>query len=214
MMQAIHAMSEAKLDSSVDLLLKAQAGDDDALNRLLTRYIPRLRRWASGLLPWGLRSMLDTGDLVQDAVVNALPHLKTLEIRTEAALRFYLQRAVKNRIIDLHRRSARRPIRAEIPDDVEAVGVSPQQAVLNAEVVEAYERGLASLKKRERQAVVLRVDLGLGYKDIAAALGSRSTDAARMIVTRAIVRLANTMDDRRRLPGASLGTAAPPGEGR
>jgi RNA polymerase sigma factor (sigma-70 family) len=203
MMQMIQPMPEVKVDSTVDLLLKAQTGDEDALNRLLARYLPRLRRWASGRLPWGLRTMLDTGDLVQDAVISALPHLNTLEIRTERALQFYLQRAVKNRIIDLHRRARRRPAREEIPVDVVAAGTSPDEAAIGAEVFERYERALASLKNDERQALVLRLELGLEYREIATRLGKSSSDAARMAVTRAMVRLAEKMGrSRRRGPAA------------
>src|ERR1700732_741975 len=105
MMLAIQPMLEVRTDRSVDLLLQAQSGDEDARNRLLPRHLPRLQRWASGRLPWGLRTMLDTGDLIQDAIIRALPHLSSLEIRTEHAFQFYLQRAVKNRIIDLHKRA-------------------------------------------------------------------------------------------------------------
>jgi DNA-directed RNA polymerase specialized sigma24 family protein len=36
--------------------------------------------------------MVDTSDLVQDAVIQALPHLSTLEIRTDGALDAYLMR--------------------------------------------------------------------------------------------------------------------------
>src|SRR6185295_3236440 len=121
------------------LLLKAQSGDDDALNRLLTRYVPRLRRWASGRLPSGLRTMLDTGDLVQDAIINALRNLNTLEIRTEATLQTYLRRAVKNHIIDLYRRAARRPIREEMPEDPVVRQASPLDLAIGAETVEWYE---------------------------------------------------------------------------
>src|ERR1700687_5410658 len=106
MMQTIQLMPEIKADSSVDLLLKAQSGDQDALNRLPARYLPRLHRWASGRLPSGVRTMLDTGDLVQDAVINALQHLDTFEIRTQGALQAYLRRAVNNRVTDLYRRAA------------------------------------------------------------------------------------------------------------
>jgi len=45
-------MSEVNADSSVGLLVKAQSGDNDALNRLLARYLPRLGRLASGRLGW------------------------------------------------------------------------------------------------------------------------------------------------------------------
>jgi RNA polymerase sigma-70 factor (ECF subfamily) len=205
MMQSVQTMPEVKADSSVDLLLKAQSGDEDALNRLLARYLPRLRRWASGRLPWGLRTLLDTGDLVQDAVISALPHLNTLEIRTERALQFYLQRAVKNRIIDLHRRALRRPAREELPEHAVAAGTSPDDAAIGAEALERYERALASLKQEERQALVLRIELGLGYQEIATQLDKASSDAARMAVARAMVRLADKMGRTRRRGSAGDG---------
>jgi RNA polymerase sigma-70 factor (ECF subfamily) len=198
MIQPIHAMPDIKGDSSVELLLKAQSGDDDALNQLLTRYLPRLKRWASRRLPWGLRTMLDTADLVQDAIVSALPHLNRLEIRTDRALEFYLQRAVKNRIIDLHKRVRRRPTREEVPIDLPSTGASPHESALGAEMLQRYERALASLRREDREAIVLRVELGLDYEEMATQLGKSSADAARMAVTRAIVRLADKMGERGR----------------
>ena len=198
MSHPIHTMPELKGDSSVDLLVKSQPGDNDALNQLLARYLPRLQRWASGRLPWGLRSMLDTADLVQDAVINALPHIKRLEVRNERALQFYLQKAVKNRVIDLHKRGSRRPQREEIPDDLASAAASPQQMAISAERRERYQRALASLKREDRQAIKLRVELGLDYDEMATKLDKPSADAARMAVTRAIVRLADKMGDRPR----------------
>jgi RNA polymerase sigma factor (sigma-70 family) len=193
-MQPIQPMPEVRADSSVDLLLKAQSGDEDALNRLLARYLPRLERWASGRLPSGVRTMLDTGDLVQDAVINALRHLDTFEIRTEGALLAYLRRAVNNRITDLYRRAAtRRQVRGEMPEEIVAPGISPLVAAIGAETLEHYERALATLSDPERQAIVLRIELGLSYEEIAAQLQKPSADAARMAVTRAITRLAAEM---------------------
>jgi RNA polymerase sigma factor (sigma-70 family) len=205
MKPSIQPMPEVKADSSVDLLVKAQSGDEAALNRLLARNLPRLRRWARGRLPCGLRTMLDTGDLVQDAIISALPHLSKLEIRTEHAFQFYLQRAIKNRIIDLHKRAQRRPAREEIPEAAAAPGISPEEEAIGAEALERYERALASLKSEERQALVLRVELGLQYGEIATQLGKPSSDAARMAVTRAIVRLADKMGRSRRRGSASNG---------
>jgi RNA polymerase sigma-70 factor, ECF subfamily len=205
MMHSNHPMPDVRVDQSVTLLLKAQAGDNDALNQLLARYLPRLKRWASGRLPWGLRTMLETGDLVQDAIVNALPHLDKLEIRSERALFVYLQRAVKNRVIDLHKRARRRPVREELPPDVPAGGVSPQEAAIGAEALESYKRALASLKDEERQAIMLRVEQGLDFEEVAIHLGKPSADAARMAVTRAIVRLADKMGRRRQRGPAGNG---------
>jgi len=143
--------------------------------------------------------------LVQDAIVNALPHLDKLEIRSERALFVYLQRAVKNRVIDLHKRARRRPVREELPPDVPAGGVSPQEAAIGAEALESYKRALASLKDEERQAIMLRVEQGLDFEEVAIHLGKPSADAARMAVTRAIVRLADKMGRRRQRGPAGNG---------
>jgi RNA polymerase sigma factor (sigma-70 family) len=186
-------MRESSSDSSVDLLRKAQSGDRPALERLLARYLPRLRQWASGRLPPGARTMVDTGDVVQEAVIAACRHLDTLEIRHDGAVQAYLRQAVKNRIIDAYRRSARHPARADLPDDLAAADASPLDAVIGEELRGQYERALASLNDEDREAIVLRVELGSAYADIAARLKKPSADAARMAVTRALARLAREM---------------------
>ena len=190
-------MTDVRADSSVELLVKAQSGDGEALNGLLARYLPRLKRWASGRLPSGMRTMLDTNDLVQDAVINALRNLDTLEIRNEGTLQAYLRRAVNNRIIDLYRRAGRRPTRQEMPEDAASLAASPLEAAIGAEAVESYERALATLSAADQEAIVLRVELGLDFEEIASQLGKPSTDAARMAVSRAIARLANEMRPKR-----------------
>jgi RNA polymerase sigma factor (sigma-70 family) len=193
MMPIDPVMTEPNPGSSVDLLIKAQAGDAEALNGLLSRYLPRLRRWASGRLPGGLRSMLDTGDLVQDAMINALRNLSALEIRTDASLLIYLRRAVQNRIIDLYRRSGRRPGREELSDDIAGHGPSPLALAISAETVEWYERALANLTDEEQDVIFMSLELGFGPKEIAEHLGKPSADAARMAVNRAVDRLAAEM---------------------
>jgi RNA polymerase sigma-70 factor (ECF subfamily) len=197
MMPDNSVMTDVRADSSVELLVKAQSGDGEALNGLLARYLPRLKRWASGRLPSGMRTMLDTNDLVQDAVINALRNLDTLEIRNEGTLQAYLRRAVNNRIIDLYRRAGRRPTRQEMPEDAASLAASPLEAAIGAEAVESYERALATLSAADQEAIVLRVELGLDFEEIASQLGKPSTDAARMAVSRAIARLANEMRPKR-----------------
>src|SRR3954468_19823323 len=53
-----------RLDSTFDLVERAKSGDGDALNQLFARYLPSLRRWASGRLPRWSRDLMDTDDLV------------------------------------------------------------------------------------------------------------------------------------------------------
>lgn len=192
-MQRFTAMSDLQADASSDLIAKAQSGDDEALNRLLDRYVPRLQRWASGRLPSSMRTMLDTGDLVQDAVVNALRRLPTLDVQHEGALFAYLRQAVNNRIIDLYRRRQRRPDRQEMPFDIVSDETSPLEAAMSAEDADRYEQALSRLSDDDRQLIVLRVELGLEYAAMAAAMNKPSAAAARMACTRAIGRLAQEM---------------------
>jgi RNA polymerase sigma-70 factor, ECF subfamily len=192
-MLQIQPMTDPSSESSVDLIVKAKGGDHEALERLLGRYLPRLQRWASGKLPSSARTMLETGDLVQDAIIRALPHLKALDVRHEGALVAYLRQAVNNRIIDLYRSRARRPSREEMPEDLVADDTSPLEAALGIEAVERYEQALAGLSDDDRQAIVMRVELGHDYEAIASAMHKPSVAAARMACTRAVARLAQAM---------------------
>ena len=98
-------------ESSFELVQRAQAGDEMALGRLLARYRPRLRRWASGRLPAQARDLTDTEDLIQDVMLRAFRNLPSFEQRSEWAFQAYLRRAVTNRIRDEIRRLKATPPR-------------------------------------------------------------------------------------------------------
>lgn len=53
-------------------------------------------------------------------------------------------------------------------------------------MVSSYKAALATLTEEQRQAVVLRVQMGFTYQQVAEAMGSPSMDAARMLVARAL----------------------------
>ena len=55
-------------------------------------------------------------------------------------------------------------------------------------------RRCSGLRPEEREVIIARVELQQSYAQIAAAHGKASADAARMAVTRALVRLAEEMD--------------------
>jgi hypothetical protein len=48
----------AEAASSFELVLRARGGDQEALNDLCARYLPRLQRWAHGRLPASARGAL------------------------------------------------------------------------------------------------------------------------------------------------------------
>src|SRR5258706_16124739 len=103
-------------EATIELLELAKHGDQAALDRLLERCIPALRRWARGRLPQSARGMMDTVDLVQDTVLSAMRRLDAFEARHQGALQAYLRQAVMNRIRDIMRQRQRRPDQVALPE--------------------------------------------------------------------------------------------------
>lgn len=180
-------------DSTIHLLTRFQRGDQDALDRLFARYLPRLRRWASGRLPRWARDVADTHDLVQEVVLQTFRNIRGFEHRGEGALQAYLRQAVMNRIRDEFRKSGRRPELTDVDTGIQDAATSPLEAAVGAELLDDYDAALSRLTSDEREAIIARVELGLTYAEMAEALGKPSPDAARMAVTRALVRLAEEM---------------------
>jgi len=177
-------------ETSVALLERVRLGDSEALDVLLRRYVPALRRWARGRLPRWARDMADTEDLVQETVIRTLRNLKTFEHRHEGALQAYLRQAVMNRIRDECRRVGKRPNIGELDEDLPDQGVSPLEAAVGVQAVARYETALQLLKPEEREAIVARIEMGYSYAEIALMLDKPSPDAARVAVSRALLRLA------------------------
>ena len=181
-------------DSTFDLVERAKAGDREAVDRLFARYLPALRRWASGRLPRWTRDLMDTDDLVQETMIRAVKRLDAFESRHEGALQAYLRQAIVNRIRDEVRRSMRSPAATELDENESDRAASPLEVAIGREAVERYEAALARLRPEEREAIVTRVEMDGSYQDVAQALGKPSADAARMAVSRALLRLAEEMN--------------------
>ena len=75
-------------------------------------------------------------------------------------------------------------------DDVRDTGQTPLEAAVGRENLERYDAALARLRAEDREAVVMRIELGCSHAEIARALGKPSADAARMLVSRALARMA------------------------
>jgi RNA polymerase sigma factor (sigma-70 family) len=191
--QPAAAAGKPELDSTYTLVERAKTGDREALNDLFARYLPSLRRWASGRLPQWTRGLMDTDDLVQETVIRALQRIDKFESRHEGALQAYLREAVMNRIRDEVRRSKRSPMEIALDHNAADRAASPLEQAIGAEALERYEAALSRISPDERQAIVVRLEMDGSYKEVAQALGKPSADAARMAVSRAVLRLAEEM---------------------
>jgi len=182
------------LESTATILRRVRAGNATARDELARRYLPVLKRWAHGRLPRSARDLIETDDLVQVTLLRALDQIEGFEPRREGAFLAYLRQILMNRIRDEIRRARRQPGRAELADDLRAPDPSPFEEAAGREALEAYERGLEKLTDEQREAVLLRIELGLTHVQVAEAMGSPSPNAARMLVARALARMAEVMD--------------------
>jgi RNA polymerase sigma factor (sigma-70 family) len=180
-------------EATIELLLLVKHGDKGALERLLERCIPALRRWARGRLPQSARGMMETVDLVQDTVVSAMRRLDAFEARHQGALQAYLRQAVMNRIRDIMRQRQRRPDQVALPEELVDEQTSPLDRLLGAENVARYEAAVQRLTPADREAIVGRIELEYSYAELAVVLKKPTADAARVAVTRAMKRLADAM---------------------
>ena len=186
--------ASAESEATRTLLELVAHGDAAALDRLFARYGPVLQRWAHGRLPRWARDIAETGDLVQEALLDTLRNIKSFEYRGEGAFFAYLRQVMMNRIRLELRRRRRQPLRADLHSGLEAEATSPLEQAIGIELSERYEAALTRLSAEEREAVIARVELRLSYREIAAALGKPSPDAARMAVARALVRLPRALN--------------------
>ncbi len=183
----------AEAESSFALLERARQGDERALDDLCARYLPRLQRWAHGRLPGWARDALDTHDLVQETLTHVARRIESFEPRHKAAFQAYLRQALINRVRDQIRRAQNRPPPDPLDSARASAEPSPLETAIGREALERYEAALERLKREDRDAIILRIELGCPLAEVAEALNKPSVGAAHVAVSRALVRLAKEM---------------------
>jgi RNA polymerase sigma-70 factor, ECF subfamily len=184
------------LESTRTLVRRAQQGDEAARSRLFDRCLPLLRKWARGRLPLHSRDLSDTDDLVQTTLINALSHLGAVRAEHSGSFLAYVRQVFLNAVRDEARRGRRRRDRdaGGSPELQEEVASPPRLgSVITPETVLDYERALEALPDLQRQAVILRIEFGLSYSEIALELEQPSANSVRMMVSRSLVRLAQEL---------------------
>lgn len=175
--------------TTLHLVNRVKQGDEQALADLMARFLPRLRRWASGRLPGPVRDLADTSDLVQDVLLQSFQRIRGLDLDREGGLQAYLRQAILNRIRDEFRKAKRRPEAVELESAHAEGGPSPLEAAIGRQALDRYEAALAELRPIDREAIIARIELGFTYEEVAQLIGKPSANAARMAVERALVRL-------------------------
>lgn len=194
------------MTETFELVRRAQAGDDPALNALIERYYERVRRAVRALIGPQLRKKLETVDILQPAFAKAFQDFDRFEMRDEGSLLHWLLRYAQNQVNDQvrHWNSVKRDPRKERPlespvtdsatvhraDLRSATATAPPDAVARDEENRALEAALDELEPDHRKLIVLFDFLGMSWADVAREAGRPSADAARIMHGTAQARLA------------------------
>lgn len=184
-------------EPTVELILKARDGDHLALEAILQRCLPALKRWAHGRLPAYARGSLDTEDLVQDAAFNAVRRLDTFQPQHVGALQAYLRRSVINRIRDEIRKLGAHPAPQALPEDLQSSDTSPLEQAIQLESYELYRAALKRLRSKDREILMARLEAQWSVAEVADRFGFSTPDAARVATIRAMERLMAAMNAER-----------------
>src|SRR5690606_9025415 len=109
----------------------------------------------------------------------------------------YVRHAAQNWVRDLAKTPGKLRQAVSLPEETHAQPAgrapSPLAEALTGEDLAAFEAAVETLEEKPRLALLMRLELDLDYKVIAADCGYPSPDAARMAVTRALERVALEM---------------------
>jgi RNA polymerase sigma-70 factor (ECF subfamily) len=188
-------------DAEAEWIRAAQAGDRSAFAHLIERYWDRLYRWLYNLT----RDRHAAEDLTQETFLKALAALNSF--RPGSNFRAWIFRIGHNNFVN-QKRSERRT-KQQLPDGLAATEVgAAEETMANREALETVGRAVAELPADFRAALLLRVNEGLSFRDVAKVLGT-TEETARWRVFKARQKLLKVLSPELLPPGATTGE---PGE--
>jgi RNA polymerase sigma-70 factor (ECF subfamily) len=131
-----------------ELLARVQAGDSEAFDLLVRRYLPKARVIARRLM----QNPDDADDLVQDAFLRALERIATFD--ASRAFEPWFTRLLVNLGLDWRRKQVVRRTESHDPERL-AGGTRPDREVERSELRSSLQQALEKLPDRQRLIVTL-----------------------------------------------------------
>jgi RNA polymerase sigma-70 factor, ECF subfamily len=167
-------MTPPRVRDDAELIERARAGEAEARDELVRRHLSDVYRVTNRIL--GDRDLAE--DATQDAFMNALGALS--RFRGDASFRTWLLRIAVNAARSVGRRQVRRrEVSIVLADHVASAAQDPARRAENMTEAARVEEVLRTLPPKQKMAVTLRVQQGLSYAEVAAALDC-SEGAARV----------------------------------
>jgi RNA polymerase sigma-70 factor (ECF subfamily) len=181
------------LAEEAEWIRAAQAGDRSAFAQLVDRYWDRLYRWLYHLT----RDRHAAEDLTQETFLRALAAVKTF--RAGSNFRAWVFRIGHNNFVNQKR--AERRTKHQLPEWAADDAIPVESSTESREVLEVVMRAVADLPSDFRAALLLHVQEGMAYRDVAETLGT-TEETARWRVFKARQKLMKVLPPEL-LPGAT-----------
>ena len=198
-----------------DLLRRAAAGDEQALQDLFGRYRDRLKRMVHLRLNRRLQGRVDDSDVLQEAYLDVsrrlpeylanptlpfflwLRHLAGLKLAEVHRRHLGTQRRDADREVTLHRGGLPEADSVSLANQLLGKLTTPSQAAIKAETRLFVQEALNSMDPLDREVLALKHFEQLSTSEIAAVLGLSKAGAGSRYL-RALKRLREILE---RLPG-------------
>ena len=155
--------------SEAEWIRAAQTGERAAFARLIELYWDRLYRWLYHLT----RDRHAAEDLTQETFLRALAAVKSF--RPGSNFRAWIFRIGHNNFVNQKR--AERRTKHPLPDDAPAAGIASEVVTEGREALEVVNRAVADLPPDFRAALLLHVQEGLSYREVAKVLNTTEETA-------------------------------------
>lgn len=196
------------LEKTADLVLAAQGGDDAAMDRLFSRYLPRVRLIVAVRTGWSPGAIGEVDDLAQEALLKAFRGLDSFQVQTDGSFRGWMASIVQSVVVDAIRQRAApkhgggirlRRLSELGPDSISGCifdGDAPTaSAILSAlELEEKVLDALQGLSPHHREAIVLVKLCGMSAAEAAKVL-ELSPGNVRVVLSRALKKLKARVDE-------------------
>ncbi len=196
-------MSESK--ETRILVDNARSGDEDAVERLILLYHPRLKARLHRQMDHVMRSKIEPDDILQQVYMEAFRALHQFTYQGPDSFLRWLYAILDRKLIDEHRalRAERRDVRREVKPSGRSVnqttyvdlmaritsgGATPSRVVRRDEAVGVIEACLSRLPEHYREVIQMRFIEGLPVAEVAKQL-DRSIGSIHMICHRALRQL-------------------------
>ncbi len=171
----------------------ARCGAPGARSRLIRHHMPDLRRRASNSMRTAHCERVEPDDIIQETLLNVFRHIEEFRPWDYHGFEHYLHKTLSNKVRDEMRHECSMHLSPAQPDSLPSGDSDPHQDLAARELWKKYRAIVERLPERTRIAVILRVEKRLPYAKVAEAAGCSNAHAARMLVSRALGRIATLL---------------------